>query len=535
MGVVPFLPVSMDSSPPRKVPQGQSAAGVKRAALLPPFEPCSSPPLPRPAKRRVLKGEDSFSTYPTPVPTSSTAILSSSPSRIPPALQRTQSVTSERAPLSDVPCVMLEEDGEPITMGRSSASCSYQLSPNRLISRVHVKAYFKPASHPFDRDKIEILCMGWNGIKLHCQGKTYELAKGKTFTSDIRDADVMIDVQDSRVLVQWPRPERKDSNSEHTWDESSPIRNADSRSRHGYSESPLKSRERLLSPVSPSPAVQALGSADPLTSSRSVPNAVVVYEDEPSPVRPKKSTTDPKSTSQSTERASISSDANARNSISSNLTKSDELSEHDEENDPIVFSFGPYGENLLPRMAAVNARDTPTASPHQKPLKRSASARESSSTKESTDSYRSAIQNHIINQLAFSRLSSTPFSTIVSNLPSDLVGTGSSKKPKVSNTFIRSIIEDTRCIGTVNRKGKDAAGKQLECEYYYTPDLDTDEMRKQAVVNELRKPGLRNCRKQHKVIHSMPRSIIDIFLTLSSNTSGNGPRPHKSCLHCIPA
>ncbi|EEQ31418.1 target of SBF [Microsporum canis] len=487
----------MDSSPPRKVLQGQSAAGVKRAALLPPFEPCSSPPLPRPVKRRVLKGEDSFSTYPTPVPTSSTAILSSSPSRIPPALQRTQSVTSERAPLSAVPCVMLEENGQPITMGRSSASCSYQLSPNRLISRVHVKAFFKPASHPFDRDKIEILCMGWNGIKLHCQGKTYELAKGKTFTSDIRDADVMIDVQDSRVLVQWPRPERKDSTSDHTWDESSPLRNAGSRSRHSFSESPLRSRERLLSPVSPSPAVQALDSPRPITPSRSIPSAVVVYEDEPSPIRPKKSTPEPNSTSQSTQLASVSRDSNVRNSMSSVLTKSDELSEHDEENDPIVFSFGPYGENILPRMAAVHARDTPVASPHQKPAKRGSASRESSTTN-ATDASRSVIQNHIVNQLAFSRLSSTPFSTIVSNLPADLIGTGSSRKPRVSNAYIRAIIEETRCIGTVSRKGKDAAGKQLECEYYYTPDLDTDEMRKQAVVNDLRKPGLRNCRKQHK-------------------------------------
>ncbi|KAK2820046.1 hypothetical protein FQN49_007772, partial [Arthroderma sp. PD_2] len=408
----------MDSSPPRKVSQGQSVAGVKRAALLPPFEPCSSPPLPRPTKRRVLKGEESFSTYPTPVPTSSTAILSSSPSRIPPALQRTQSVTSERAPLSAVPCVMLEENGEPITMGRSSASCSYQLSPNRLISRVHVKAFFKPAGHPFDRDKIEILCTGWNGIKLHCQGKTYELAKGKTFTSDIRDADVMIDVQDSRVLVQWPRQERKDSTSDHTWDESSPIRNADSRSRHGFSESPLKSRDRLMSPVSPSPAVQALGSSNPLTPSRSLPSAVVVYEDEPSPVRPRKTTPDPNSTSQITQLASVSDD-NARNSLSSILTKADELSEHDEENDPIVFSFGPYGENILPRMAAVHAGDSPFTSPQQKPTKRAPAPR----TLSMTNASRSAIQNHIVNQLAFSRLSSTPFSTIVSNLPSDLIGT----------------------------------------------------------------------------------------------------------------
>lgn len=50
------------------------------------------------------------------------------------------------------------------------------------------------------------------------------------------------------------------------------------------------------------------------------------------------------------------------------------------------------------------------------------------------------------------------------------------------------------------RQGRqDAAGKRLESEYYYIPDKDEDEKRKEAVVTELMKPGLRACRKQHKV------------------------------------
>ena len=63
------------------------------------------------------------------------------------------------------------------------------------------------------------------------------------------------------------------------------------------------------------------------------------------------------------------------------------------------------------------------------------------------------------------------------------------------------MLDATSCIGEVAREGKDAAGKPLESEYYYIAELDTDEQRRGAVVDGLKKPGLRACRKQHKVRH----------------------------------
>ncbi|EAS34227.3 transcription factor Tos4 [Coccidioides immitis RS] len=492
----------MESSPPRPSAELLSVAGVKRSAsLLPPFEPSSSPPLPRPLKRLARDDDNGISTYPTPMPTSSTAIMTSSPPRARRGLKRTHSMASERAPLSTVPCIMLSENGEAVTMGRSSLSCNYQLSANRLVSRVHVKATYKAATHPLDRDRIEILCTGWNGIKLHCQGKTYELTKGKTFTSDIRDADVMIDVQDSRVLLQWPRQSRKDSTSMHsdqTWEEGSPSKTLQPRSPRSTTSSPLKGRQRLASPISPSPAIQALGaSMAPSTPSRSLPSKVIVYEDEPSPLGRSKSTED--SMSQKTQVASQPHGHSQQDSLSSSLSKSEDLSEHDEENDPIVFSFGPFGANILPRMASFRAGESPVRSTLERPNTPSQPyAQLPPKTNALPESDKEAIQNHIINQLAFSRLSSTPFSTIVKNLPSDLIGKLSSERALVPTIAVISIIESTRCIGKVRREGKDAAGKPLESEYYYIPDMDQDENRKEAVVNGLRKPGLRNCRKQHK-------------------------------------
>lgn len=530
----------MDSSPTRSVLA--PVAGVKRpASLLPAFEPLSSSPsLPRPSKR--VAREPAVS-YPTPVPTSSTNILSSSPPGVAAArssTRRTFSAGSERAPLSAVPTLMLSENGDPLLMGRSSVSCQHQLAASRMISRVHVKATYKPAPNPFDRDRVEIMCMGWNGIKIHCQGKKYDLGKGKTFTSDIKDADIMIDVAEARVLVQWPRhdPDRKDcpsTDSEQTADEATPTQNG--RSRRVLQDSPLPENQRLASPVSPSPAVQRaiIPPSSPIfTPSRGRANNVVVYEDEPSPL--KRHNTVIGLASQSARRAS----AILHSSQDSDLSRPEEDSDNDEENDPVIHSFGPFGENLLPRMASFRADDSPTRptksprtllpaqplQPVQSPRQPSTvqEQRETTPVKERTQEEEESferVRNHAVNQLAFSRLSSTPFSTILHNLPPSFWKSSQSSASGPARADVRTLLETTKCIGKVAREGKDAAGKPLESEYYYIPDDDDDEMRRETVVNNLRKPGLRNCRKQHKVCLAISSPMHGAsWLICLSNISG---------------
>ena len=173
------------------------------------------------------------------------------------ALQRTNSTYSERAPLSTVPTIELDEHGQPTLMGRSSNSSHYQLSTNKLISRVHVRAVYSPASPPASK-RIVIECVGWNGVKVHCQGRAWELRKGDSFTSETEDADIMVDVHDARVLLRWPRHEPKlhtpPSDSDRAENSPRPI----AAIRQSPIESPLRHQHRLQSPVSPSPAVQAV-------------------------------------------------------------------------------------------------------------------------------------------------------------------------------------------------------------------------------------------------------------------------------------
>ncbi|KAJ5416439.1 hypothetical protein N7491_011341 [Penicillium cf. griseofulvum] len=504
----------MESSPLKS--RVGSVLGMKRpAALLPAFEPSSSPSLPRPQKR--VAREPDVSTYPTPVPTSSTHIMSSSPppgvaaSR--PPLPRSFSAALERAPLSAVPTIMLLESGEPILMGRSSVSCHHQLAASRMISRVHVKATYKPAPNPFDRDRVEIVCMGWNGIKIHCQGRKYDLAKGKTFTSDIKDADIMIDVHEARVLVQWPRSERRDcpsTDSEQTSDEATPTQRR--QSRRELQESPLLDRQRLASPVSPSPVAQhAIPPSSPIFTPSRSRAAVVVFEDEPSPLKRHNTVTGV--VSQSARRATAMLHT-SRTSDLSDLSRSEEFSDNDEENDPIIHSFGPFGENLLPRMASFRAGDSPVhtaRSPRSllpaQPLQPTRSPRQPATVHEDREFETPEAKPQYTDERPQprcqpTRLLPTVFHALLhypeQSPPPAYWKSGHEYPTGLARSDIRNILESTKFIGRVAREGKDAAGKPLESEYYYVPDEDDDAMRRSAVVDDLRKPGLRNCRKQHK-------------------------------------
>ncbi|KAI9669468.1 MAG: hypothetical protein M1817_004693 [Caeruleum heppii] len=512
----------MDPSNGKKNADLPAVAGIKRPApspLLPAFEPSSSPSLPRPIKRLARNSpadqEHELKKYPTPAATSELGILSSSPPPMPrsrPGLQRTQSALSERAPLSAVPSVTLPADGEPVLMGRSSNSSHYQLSANRLISRVHVRAAYVPATTPLGPSKVEVICTGWNGCKVHCQGRAWDLGKGDSFTSET-EHDIMLDVQDARVLLSWPPTERQlasSAQSDATWDdENSPRRVLAHVQDDILSSSPLRRRHGLESPVSPSPG----GPSNLLSSSTILPSdatlshdPVVVYEDEP-PSNNDLPDTQANPTTQSTQVLTqpltqpLTELTDA--SQSSGLSEPQEFSDQDEENDPIIQAFGSQGDNILPRMASFNTNDSPEPLRRSRPVEILSSVKRRSSSESTNEAALSSLANHVINQLAFSRLSSTPMSTILSHLPAEFkaVSPEHQENKPFSKGELQTVLESTACIGKITREGKDAAGKPLESEYYYIPDTDTDEKRRDAVVGGLQKPGLRACRKQHKVCH----------------------------------
>jgi hypothetical protein len=495
-------------------------------SLLPAFEPLSSSPFPRPQSSKRKFGEDSPSFpkqqlkyYPTPVPTSSTGFLySSSPRNEHVGLARSISTLSERVPLGDLPSVDLPANGEVVSMGRSSNSSDYQLSANRLISRVHVQAAYHAADASNASPWVEVECLGWNGAKIHCRGQVYELDKGAAWMSEDPEAEIMLDVQDARVMILWPAHPSVNKMSWDSDDEALPARTPTAN--HFASSPPIIPR----SPVSQSPIRQPVFAG--LTAQSPAP--VLVFEDadageeKSAPNTPTQADIDetfirPASRSFSAQRSAI---PKVQASFLSSFAADDFSDDENEENDPVVHSFGPFGGNILPRFESFSTT-TPTHGSHSvKRRRRSFVTAESPRRPSFKDS---PIKNHVINQLAFSRLHSQPLSAIHGNLPAELracvaavkisddqseaEASTSASTLQLSTRDLKKLMDDIPCVGEIPRSGKDAAGKQLENEFYYVPEMDTDLMRRDAVTGNMRGSGLRTVRKSHKVRFILPPTL----------------------------
>lgn len=502
--------------------------------LLPAFEPTSSSPaLPRPVKRSFDTSHDvdrpSLNHYPSPMPTSDTAPIPSSSSapfpKTRPNFQRTVSTLSERQPLGALPTIDLPEVGSEVLMGRSSYSSHHQLSANRTISRVHVRAKYVP---PTDTrpEHVFIRCQGWNGCKVICKGNIHELRKDDTFSVEGAKTEIILDVQDTRAMLRWPGMQRQDSpaaGSDATWDDGgSPIRRRPFTPPEDLPSSPPQARVHLQSPVSPSPQnlPQPTASSTFIGMSGGSPSrpSVEIYEDafgdeDDEPAVRDCATPKP----EPVEKASASRTSEPE---SSPLSEVEEFSDPDEENDPMIHSFGIFGDSLLPRMASISA-----VSPQRRrrPLRASVSPQQLSASQLSHDIDLDPIRNHVINQLAYSTRQSLPLSTIMNSLPVEMKTSSNGvaspseaenkpttpAKPNFADSDLKKLLDETACIGEIEREGKDAAGKPLENEYYYVGEMDADEGRRNAVEHSLGKTGLRSVRKQHKVISLVEQDRLD--------------------------
>lgn len=472
----------LDSSSPNLL----RASGIKR--LLPAFEPSSSPPrFKRQKSRPAPAEEETENRYPTPLPSSSIGLLPSSPPPAPsrrPLLKRSQSTVSERAPLSAVPSITLPLSGESVLLGRSSNSSHYRLSANRLISRVHIRATYFGAT-PAAKPKIELRCLGWNGVKVHCQGRAWELQKDDIFMSETEHAEIMLDVHDSRVVIMWPAPTAVGAanNCSPQGPPSGRVARSPSLDWEAGNDESADSWELArrvnarvkLTPVSPLPARRSHHSnTNSLIQDQSSASETFldIYEDEPEvegelPALASKD--------EETIEKDVGEAMTEMVPKSSAPVPADDYDEDDED----ILSSDPEDNNEEADEPIVVRPDTPPPPPVA-PRRRRRSASPSKST---------IIQNHLTNQLAFSRVNSLPLSELYSNLPADIGAA-------VTIDCVKKLLSEAACIGEIKRVGKDAAGKPLEYQYYYMMDQDRDEGRKASVGG---RSGMRTCRKTHKV------------------------------------
>ncbi|KAK1092589.1 target of SBF [Friedmanniomyces endolithicus] len=317
-------------------------------------------------------------------------------------------------------------------------------------------------------------------------------------------ASIMVDVQDTRVLLLWPKGGSREPpsiGSRSPWAIESPTKRRMVSAPQFASSPPAMLPPRPQSPVSPTPAVGALGSTFTSTfrADQTEESSVKVYEDGASEDdAPRGHAPEPAAIKSPSRSTSMPTSDLGKKSRSTNASEPEDFSEHDEENDPIVHSFGPFGENLLGRFQSFQPR-----SPERKrrPLKRSFNSPTRSASASHVNP--SPIKNHVINQLAYSRVHALPLSTIHSNLPAEL--RGAMAKPSdteasemLSSADLKTILDGISCVGEISREGKDAAGKLLESEFYYVPEMDGDSMRRETVTQSLGKTSIRAARKQHK-------------------------------------
>ncbi|EPS45694.1 hypothetical protein H072_308 [Dactylellina haptotyla CBS 200.50] len=472
-------------------------------------------------------------TYPTPAPTSEMNQPTSP--QLDPAhavrmaytgsnrsLKRTDSAISElRAPLASVPTVTLPRDSTPVTFGRSANKCSYLLSKSHLVSRIHFKVTYLGLGL---RKGVDVHCVGYNGGKIHCRGNMWELHYGDTFWSE-SGADIMLEIDDARVLLRWPAdslssplspsvrpvildPETFPYPPEYNVDtekqrRSFPTEGVDSfgrnssdpvpklnkpSPRHGSIDSvalaepaPLKvSREPwVYGPDSPCPLPRRArvvhpASPNPFASMNSQAATFTLYEDEDDNAPVSEPVVEP-----------VEDDILRESEKPEALNTEVELDDDEEEEEEDNEEEEEYDEEDMENLDAVAHSTTP-----KKAYKLLHKLDESVKQDPLTPKSKQSITKHLTNQLAFSRLASTPLSNLFKSLPTAVAN-------KVSQEFIQALLNNVGCVGEIKREGKDASGKALECEYYYIADADDDVDRK-AIVNSLAKPSLRACRKTHK-------------------------------------
>jgi len=482
----------------------------RQPVLLPAFDPFSPSPGPtRIIKRKHDGGEHErladLKRRLTPEPSSATVMPSSSPPMhlLPrPAIHRTASTISERVPLSAVPFLLLARDGTPTLMGRSSNSSHYQLSANRLVSRIHVKATYNGATEEHKHGEVVVECLGWNGAKIHCQSQVFELGKGDSFASNKPLAAIMVDVQDARVILRWPnlQQQRSDSvSSDATWADEAPqcVDASSPPSLDAFASSPPLMPVHLHSPVSPS-----LRLLPDLTASSTFLGAPAIPKVEDAKVEIYEDTTsgDEKFIS----RAVSPNDAQLPAVPAERSASLDygHFVDHDAENKlamPSASQSGVTREGVYLK-SNLNVAEPPSSTATHLGLAHPNSPLVTSGTSHGIFEL-SPIRNHVINQLAYSRLHSLPLSTILKNLPISMRQARETIKSsfEFADVHLKHLLDEVSCIGEIAREGKDAAGKPLEDEFYYMPEKDSDEGRRNAVDNGLGKTSLRAVRKQHKV------------------------------------
>ncbi|KAF3084689.1 hypothetical protein TWF102_011847 [Orbilia oligospora] len=530
--------IDFQASPPRQVRPAKSeqASDQEPVVVVAPEEKANHYPTPVPTS------EIGIPTSPAPkvaAPVSSRQ-----------GLNRTNSAFSElRAPLVSVPTVTLPKNCQPVTFGRSVNKCTYLMSKSHTVSRVHFKVTYLGFAL---RKSVEVHCVGYNGGRVHCRGDTWELRYGDIFWSESGD-DIMVETDNTRVVIRWPSDDLQATSpvspvikpvvipsstfpypAEYDLSIETKARNGRPFPTEGveffgkFTHEPVP-KMNIPKPRNGSIDINALTEPAPLRLSREpwnnnpdspcpqpkrqrlmpvspLPFAILstsqsnftLYEDEDdedddvvlAPISPVEDDGEE-------DYGFVLRESEKPEALNTEVELDDDEEDEEEEEEEGVNDNeeedADYDDEDSENVNESAAHTTPTkhtAKSQKLAYKLKHKLDESVSQDPLTPKSKISLMKHLSNQIAFSRLASTPLSNLIKSLPPGV-------REKVSVEFVQALLTSVPCIGEIKREGKDASGKLLEPEYYYIADMDFDLDRK-SIVCSLNKPSLRSCRKTHK-------------------------------------
>lgn len=474
-----------------------------------------------------------FNFLPTPLPTSE-ANQASSP--IPSSPQRSLEMLSTDQAFSDPPVGSFDTplqqliiarvplSGEKVTIGRSSKSSKVALKPvNRLASRVHAKVNFDS-----EDNLVKIECLGWNGLNVNVpqevgSRKTFPVSHQQVLNIE-RTEGITLDIHGDKVLVELVN----DLNSDVTEDELWPTE-AD----HTETSAPPKKRLRIAAPedMENKENVYPL-MHEKLKSKKSEKNDDQM-EQEPKSEKSKseKETT----TNENDEEDNINGpkkDAEVDEKVTSKILPEEEskatavevenkeltnkdANEVDSTPNENKTEEAPSNSETQSNPSRMETPE-PDATQHINTLSSNhiddADSRASSVEPNSSDPKRKSrrqhedltpekkqeLQNVMANFIAFSRMSAVPFSSIRK---------ANSTLQALPKSQVREIIGEVPWIGIITGSVEDTTGRKSEDTYYYMPERDVNDERKQIVQNTKGHRSLRNCRKTPKQYFYRPLNL----------------------------
>lgn len=445
--------------------------------------------------------EQQHAILPTPLPTSEANAHDASPPPSSPqkesrALESSLNVsskTSDRPANKQMLLVRVPAHGPAVTVGRSSKSSDFAVrASNRLASRKHARL-----SVNSDENLLMVECLGWNGLSISVPTSTdasiesdeYQVSRGQILNIECIPGITMNVHGDKAYIEIFDDNHASEATEDESW---SHINPAEAFPTSEEVQPPLAKRIRSH----PSEVVMSKrASPIPEEKIETVPKHETLEAEHliQGDLKNNGASEDPKVDAESGNSAESSrAEDTAEMFLHTKLEMADNATaQFPKKNSSFSGNDMDNQENVSISWSNSRVSSVEPSSENQ--------GRKSRRTAEPiSDQLKLEMGNVIVNNVAFSRQSAVPFGSIRRANP---------QFQNYSKSQLQEFIRSLDCIGVIEGGVEDTTGRKAEDEYYYIPQKDKSEERRNAVQNCKGHRSLRNCRKTPKQYFYRPLNL----------------------------